>query len=87
MSLFSDDDPPPRPQRPARPPRRPFSLRNRSIYFWLNVGFAVVVLGLLFGAMNQPWFVVVALIWAVVNVVVAVRASRNQPRPPNLFDD
>ncbi len=82
MSLFGDDDQPPQP----RPPRRPFSLRTRSIYFWLNVGFAVVVLGLLFGAMNQPWFIVVALIWAVVNVVVAVRASRNQPPPPNLFE-
>jgi heme O synthase-like polyprenyltransferase len=85
MSLFSDDDRPPQPQQ--RPPRRPFSLRNRSIYFWLNVGFAVVVLGLLFGAMNQPWFIVVALIWGVVNIVVAVRASRHQPPPPNLFDD
>jgi hypothetical protein len=84
MSLFSDEDQPPRPQRPAR---KPFSLRNRSIYFWLNVGFAVIVIGLLFGAMNEPWFVVVGLIWAVVNVVVAVRASRNQPPPPNLFDD
>lgn len=85
MSLFSDDDRPP--QQPQRAPRQPFTLRNRSIYFWLNVGFAVIVLGLLLGASNQPWYIVVAVIWVIVNVVVAVRSSRNQPPPPNLFDD
>jgi hypothetical protein len=82
MSLFSDDDRPP----PDRRPRQPFSLRNRSIYFWLNVGFAVIVLGLLFGASDQPWYIVVAIVWVAVNVVVFVRSTRNQPPPPNLFD-
>ncbi len=83
MSLFDGDDrrQPPRQQRP------PFSLRNRSVYFWLNVGFAVIVLGLLLGASDQPWYIIVAVVWIVVNVVVAVRSSRNQPPPPNLFED
>jgi hypothetical protein len=84
MSMFNDDDRPP--QRPPQE-RRPFSLRNRSVSFWLNVGFAVVVLGLLLGASNQPWFIVVGVVWIVVNLIVVIRSSRNQPPPPNLFDD
>ncbi len=82
MSLFENDDRPPERQPPRRPP---FSLRNRSIYFWLNAGFAIVVLGLLFGASDQPWYIVIAVVWVIVNLVVAVRSSRNRPRPPNLF--
>ena len=84
MSLFGDDNRPPE-RKPQRGPS--FSLRNRSIYFWLNVGFAIVVLGLLFGASNQPWYIVIAVIWVVVNLVVALRSSRNGPKPPNLFED
>jgi hypothetical protein len=69
------------------PPRRPFSLRNRSIYWWLNVIFVVVLLGLVFGAASQPWFFVVAVVWVTLGVFVTIRSRRNQPPPPNLFDD
>jgi hypothetical protein len=83
MSLFDND--PGSDRRPSQRP--PFTLRNRSIYFWLNVGFAVVVAGLLFGFSGQPWYLVVAASWVIVNLVVAIRSSRNQPPPPNLFED
>ncbi|CAN5593300.1 hypothetical protein BH09ACT4_BH09ACT4_01970 [soil metagenome] len=67
--------------------RSPFSLRNRSLYWWLNVGFAVIIIGLLFGQAGQAWFAVIAVVWLAINVVVTVRARRNSPPPPNLFDD
>jgi hypothetical protein len=67
--------------------RRPFSLRNRSIYFWLNVGFVVVIICLLLGAANQLWFVGLAVIWVGVGLFAALRNGRNSPPPPNLFDD
>lgn len=67
--------------------RPPFSLRNRSLYWWLNVGFAVIIIGLLFGQAGQAWFAVIAIVWLGVNVAVTVRARRNSPPPPNLFDD
>jgi len=86
MSLFEDEvRPPQEPQQ--RPSRRSFSLRNRSVYFWLNVGFAVVVAGLIFGASDQPWYIFVALAWVTVNLIVALRSGRNRPPPPNLFRD
>lgn len=90
MSLFDNDNDPGSERRPAQrqPSARPsFSLRNRSIHFWLNVGFAVIVAGLLFGASSQPWYLLVAVAWIIVNLVVALRSSRNQPPPPNLFED
>jgi hypothetical protein len=67
--------------------RSPFSLRNRSLYWWLNVGFAVIIIGLLFGQAGQAWFAVIAVIWLAINVAVTVRARRNSPPPPNLFED
>ena len=69
------------------PPRRPFSLRNRSIYWWLNVIFVIVLLGLFLGAASQPWFFVVAIVWVALGVFVTIRSRRNQPQPPRLFDD
>ncbi|MET4782012.1 hypothetical protein [Glaciihabitans sp. UYNi722] len=74
-------------ERRTPPTRRPFSLRNRSIYWWLNVIFVVVLLGMIFGAAAQPWFFVVAIVWMGLGVFVTVRARRNQPPPPRLFDD
>lgn len=95
MSLFRNDGPDDGPdRRSSAPPQRrqpstgaPFSLRNRSVYFWLNIGFVVIVVGMLVGATNDSWFFVVAVLWIAISVVVAVRSSRNRPRPPNLFED
>jgi uncharacterized ion transporter superfamily protein YfcC len=89
MSLFRNDDDPPSQHAPQRPPttRLPFSLRNRSVYFWLNVGFVVIILGMLIGASDQTWFFFVAIVWIAVSVVVVIRNGRNRPKPPNLFDD
>jgi len=86
MSLFNDESQPPHEPR-QRPGRASFSLRNRSVYFWLNVGFAVVVAGLIFGASDQPWYIFVALAWIVLNLIIALRSGRNRPPPPNLFTD
>jgi fatty acid desaturase len=60
---------------------------KKSVYFWLNIGFVVVLVGLVLGASAQPWFLVVAVIWAVAGFVVTARNRRNRPGPPNLFDD
>lgn len=88
MSRYDDkSDSERRPAQRPSPGRASFSLRNRSVYFWLNVGFAVVVAGLLFGASDQPWYIFVAVAWLIVNLVVVLRSSRNQPPPPNLFED
>ena len=97
MSFFQNDgndgndgnDDRPVQRAPQRPPttRRPFSLRDRSVYFWLNVGFAVIVIGMLIGASDQTWFFFVAIVWIAVSVVVVIRTGRNRPKPPSLFDD
>ena len=60
---------------------------GKSVSFWLNVGFVVVLVGLVLGASAQPWFFVVAIAWAAVGFVVTARNRRNRPGPPNLFDD
>ena len=60
---------------------------GRSVYFWMNVGFVVVLAGLLLGASAQPWFFLVALAWVAVGFVVTARNRRNRPGPPSLFDD
>lgn len=62
-------------------------MRGRSVYFWLNVGFVVVLVGLVLGASAQPWFLLVALAWVGIGVVVTARNRRGRPGPPNLFDD
>ncbi len=81
--LFNNDE---RPQQPMQ--RRPRTAFNfRSVYFWMNVAFFVVLLGLLLGAASQPWFMVVGVAWVVVGVVVVIRSRRNQPAAPNLFDN
>jgi hypothetical protein len=59
---------------------------KKSVYFWLNLGFVVVLLGLLLGASAQPWFFVVGIAWVAVGFVVTARNRRNRPGPPNLFD-
>jgi len=62
-------------------------VRRWSVYFWLNIAFVVVLLGLLLGASQQPWFFVVAIVWVGVGAYVTARNRRNRPGPPNLFDD
>jgi len=62
-------------------------VRRPSVYFWLNLGFVVVLVGLVLGAAVQPWFFVVAVAWAGVGFVVTARNRRDRPGPPNLFDD
>lgn len=79
--LFDENTPPPGNSAPRRPPNL------RSLYFWLNVAFYVILLGLLFGASSQPWFFAVALAWMVTGVIVIRRSRRAGPPPPNLFDD
>jgi hypothetical protein len=81
--LFSGE-----PNGPRTPqPRRTFSLKNRSIYWWLNVIFVIVLLGLVFGAASQLWFFLVAIVWVALGVFVTIRFRRDQPPPPKLFDD
>ena len=75
----------PPPQTP--PPRGQFSLRNRSVYWWLNVLFVAVLLGLIFGAASQAWFFVLSIVWIALGVFVTIRSRRHQPPPPRLFDD
>jgi hypothetical protein len=58
-----------------------------SVYFWLNIAFVVVLIGLVIGASSQPWFFAVAIVWMVVGVSVIQKGRRNRPGPPNLFDD
>ena len=60
---------------------------GRTVSFWLNVGFVVVLVGLVVGASAQPWFFIVAIVWAGVGFWVTARSRRNRPGPPNLFDD
>jgi hypothetical protein len=60
---------------------------RRSVFFWMNIAFVVVLIGLLFGASSQPWFFLVAIAWVAVGFVVTARNRRNRPGPPNLFDD
>lgn len=67
---------------PGRPPRR-----GPSVYFWLNIAFVVVLIGLAIGASSQPWFFALAIVWMVVGVFVIQKGRRNRPGPPNLFDD
>jgi hypothetical protein len=62
-------------------------VRRPSVYFWLNLGFVVVLVGLVLGAAAQPWFFLVALGWVVVGFTVTARNRRNRPGPPKLFDD
>lgn len=66
---------------------REIVVRRKSVYFWLNLGFVVVLIGLVLGASAQPWFLVVALVWVAVGFVVTARNRRNRPGPPSLFDD
>jgi hypothetical protein len=73
------EDPHPGSARPPNP--------KRSLYFWLNIGFVVVLIGLVFGASSQPWFLAVAIVWMAVGVYVIQKGRRNRPGPPNLFDD
>ena len=86
MSLFDDDDRPPQREQRSPRPGLTWSQRVRTPSFWLWVGFAVILVGSVF-AYNQPWFLVAVVIWVIVIVVIAIRQSRNQPPPPNLFDD
>lgn len=65
-------------------PRRPL---YRSIYFWLNVLFVIVLIGLVVGSSSQSWYFIVAVAWIVLGVIVTRRARRSVPRPPNLFED
>ncbi len=85
MSLF--DEQTPQPPGRQRPPRLDWRQRIRTVSFWMFVAFILLLLGLLFGAWNQPWFLVLVAVWVVANVILVIRASRNQPPPPNLFDD
>ena len=85
MSLFNDDRQPPRQPRPARPGLT-WSQRVRTPSFWLWVAFVVILLGSIF-AYNQPWFIVAVVLWVIAIVIIGIRSSRNQPPPPNLFDD
>ncbi len=61
-------------------------MRGRSVYFWLNLGFIVVLIGLVLGAAAQPWFIGVAIAWVTVGFVMTARNRHNRPGPPNLFD-
>ncbi len=61
--------------------------RKRSVYFWLNVGFVVVLIGLVLGASSQPWFIIVAVVWMAVGIYVIQKGRGSRPGPPNLFDD
>ena len=54
---------------------------------FLNIAFAVVLIGILAGASSQPWFLVVAIVWMAVGGYFLQRSRRNRPGPPNLFDD
>ena len=84
-SLFNDDSN--QHPTPRQSPRSPTPLAARSVYFWLNVGFVVVLLGLVFGAASETWFFLVAILWISVGIFVTVRARRNRPRQRGLFDD
>lgn len=80
--LFGDRD---EPRAPA--PRRRITVDFRSPYFWMNVGFYLVLAGLVLGASSQPWFLIVAVAWVAIGVFVITKNRRHQPPPPNLFDD
>jgi hypothetical protein len=58
-----------------------------AITVFLNIAFAVVLIGILVGASSQPWFLVVAIVWMAVGGYFLQRSRRNRPGPPNLFDD
>ena len=60
---------------------------TRAIRVFLNIAFAVVLIGILVGASSQPWFLVVAIVWMAVGGYFLQRSRRNRPGPPNLFDD
>jgi len=60
---------------------------TRAITVFLNIAFAVVLIGILAGASSQPWFLVVAIVWMAVGGYFLHRSRRNRPGPPNLFDD
>ena len=81
--LFNGDERP----APVVQRRTRTAFNVRSVYFWMNVTFFVVLLGLLLGAASQPWFMIVGVAWVIVGVVVVTRSRRNQPAAPNLFDN
>jgi hypothetical protein len=60
---------------------------TRAIRVFLNIAFAVVLIGILLGASSQPWFLVVAIVWMLVGGYFLHRSRRSHPGPPNLFDD
>lgn len=81
--LFNDDDRAPLPV--ARRPRRRFN--PRSLSFWMNIAFYVILAGVLFGAASEPWFTVVGIVWAGIGIFLISKSRRNQPRQPTLFED
>ena len=60
---------------------------TRAITVFLNIAFAVVLIGILAGASSQPWFLAVAIVWMAIGGYFLQRSRRNRPGPPNLFDD